>query len=275
MDYGAVYVNYYHEDAYYNSTYKTYYYNGAISPNHAVAIVGWDDNFDRNKFNTVPPGNGAYIVRNSWGPLWGDNGYCYVSYYDTTFAYDELAVFLNAEPTNNYDSLYYYDPLGWVGNLGAEESSETLWGANLFTATTNHSLRSIGFFVNTPNTAYEIYVYTGVTAGQPRSGTLAATKTGTSTYFGYRTISLDAPVSLAAGQMFSIVLKMTTPGYNYPQPCEYAVSGFSSRASAAPGQSFYSSSGSSWTDLTTFDSTANFCIKGYTKLADQLSATVV
>ena len=37
--------------------------------NHAVSLVGWDDDFDKNKFpgETKPSSNGAWIVRNSWG----------------------------------------------------------------------------------------------------------------------------------------------------------------------------------------------------------------
>ena len=59
------------------------------------------------------------------------------------------------------------------------------------------------------------------------------------------------------------MLKLTTPGNNYPQPFEYALAGYSSAATASAGQSYYSSAGSSWTDLTMYDATANFCIKGY------------
>jgi hypothetical protein len=62
---------------------------------------------------------------------------------------------------------------------------------------------------------------------------------------------------------FSIALKLTTPGYNYPLPIEYAVSGYSSAATAAAGQSFYSVEGISWYDLASWNTTANFCIKGY------------
>ncbi len=40
--------------------------------NHGVTIVGWDD--------TMCGGEGAWIVKNSWGPDWGDNGYIYMKY---------------------------------------------------------------------------------------------------------------------------------------------------------------------------------------------------
>jgi hypothetical protein len=45
---------------------------------------------------------------------------------------------------------------------------------------------------------------------------------------------------------------------------EYAYPGSTSAATASANQSFYSSTGVGWTDLTQFSSTANFCIKAFT-----------
>jgi hypothetical protein len=39
--------------------------------NHAVALVGWDDNLGTS---------GVWILRNSWGTGWGENGYMYIEY---------------------------------------------------------------------------------------------------------------------------------------------------------------------------------------------------
>ena len=60
---------------------------------------------------------------------------------------------------------------------------------------------------------------------------------------------------------------MTEPGEGYPFAMESAVSGFSSTATASPGQSYLSRDGSDWSDLTDFDPSANVCIKAYASAA--------
>lgn len=263
VDHGAVMTSYYHSDTYYHSTNHAYYCGSTTTTNHAVAIVGWDNNYPASNFNSTPPGNGAFIVKNSWGTWWGENGYFYVSYYDANFAYNGGAVF-TAEDTTNYESLYLYDPLGVVGHIGT--GGNTFWGANIFTASANDSLIAVGTHFAVPGSSYQVTVYTNVTGG-PTSGTSAGTTTGSFTRAGYHTIPLASPASLTSGQKFSIVIEYTTPGYGYPAPMEYAYGGYSSGATANAGESYYSSTGSSWTDLTTYNSTANFCIKGFTASA--------
>ncbi|NCD26709.1 MAG: hypothetical protein EOL86_14115, partial [Deltaproteobacteria bacterium] len=41
--------------------------------NHGISLVGWDDNADGQ-------GHGAWILRNSWGPTWGLDGYMLIDY---------------------------------------------------------------------------------------------------------------------------------------------------------------------------------------------------
>lgn len=58
------------EDSFTTPT-ATPYYNETT--NHAIALVGWDDN---------PPegGGGCWILRNSWGSNWGESGYMRIRY---------------------------------------------------------------------------------------------------------------------------------------------------------------------------------------------------
>lgn len=59
-------------NCYNNDTGALYCYNSILhAPDHAVSIIGWDDNYSVDNFiegtNSRPTSNGAWIIRNSWG----------------------------------------------------------------------------------------------------------------------------------------------------------------------------------------------------------------
>lgn len=73
-NYGGIFAGVYGAQVisnnYNNVTGAIYCSNSILTPtNHAVTIIGWDDNFSKDKFNTKcqPDNNGAWIIKNSWG----------------------------------------------------------------------------------------------------------------------------------------------------------------------------------------------------------------
>lgn len=277
MAHGGVYANYLHDDAYYNSATAAYYHPTATSTNHAVCIIGWDDAYSKSNFKagTQPKANGAWLVRNSWGTSWGLSGYFWVSYEDAKFAKSTIVQFPEIESANNYDYQYCYDPLGWVGDLGYGGSNYSMWAANLFTSTGNHIVKAIGFYVTQGGGSYSARLYKNPTSGPYTGGTLVATASGSCTYAGLHAATLSAPVSLTTGDRFSICIQFTNPSYARPAAYEFRIAGATSAATASAGQSYYSNNGTSWTDLTTYDSTANFCIKAFADAVPPPAVTAI
>lgn len=262
MDYGAVYSTYYHSDSYYNSSTRAYYYPSGSTSNHAICIVGWDDNFDRSKFISPPPGNGAFLIRNSWGTWWGDSGYFWISYYDAIIGYKENGVFF-AEPANNYSAIYQYDPLGQTASVSYS------WSGNVFTSAASETLAAAAFYTLGPNTTYTLYIYLNPTNG-PKGSVAAYTKSGTLDFAGYHTITIDTPVALSAGQRFSVVVRLSG-SYSYPTALERPISGYSMGATASAGQSYASNNGNSWIDVAASYGNTNVCIKAFTVRATPVS----
>ncbi len=263
MKYGAVYSLMTFENSAYNSNTYGYYYTGNIDYNHAICIVGWDDNYSKNNFIGGAPGNGAFIIRNSWGTDWGDEGYFYVSYYDKYLANtNDNIVFMDSESIKNYDNVYQYDPFGDVGNYGYDD--DVGWFSNIFKSNSKELLKAVSFYVTQPNSAYNIYVYLNPVGNNPRSGVLAAVKHGIIDTAGYKTILLNSFVSLLKNERFSVVVKLVTPNDFQPITIEYPLVDYSSKARASPGQSFISHNGISWQDLTSVITNANVCLKAFT-----------
>jgi C1A family cysteine protease len=257
--------------AYWKPSTYAYYYNGSSGTNHLVAVVGWDESFAASNFSTTPPGNGAWLIKNSWGTGWGNSGYFWLSYYDTHGGRSYRSSAFSALTAYTYSAVYQYDPLGRIANFGYGLGNPT-WGANMFAATVTEQLSAASTYFNATGTAWELYVYTGCTADQPRSGSLAASKTGVISTPGYHTIPLDAPVALTSGQLFSVVFKLSTPDYGFPLSIEYPIAGYSSAATAIAGQSFYGPDGTTWSDLTSWQANTNACIKAFVATCSPPSA---
>jgi C1A family cysteine protease len=283
MNYGGVSIGMYASDNMsgnisgpeWNPSTAAYYYTGSPGANHGVTAVGWDDNYSVLNFNADqrPPGNGAWIVKNSWGTGWGDKGYLYISYYDTGL--EGNIAFVGASPAT-YAYVYQYDPLGWVNSYGY--GSTTAAFANVFTAGTGRSLseasertaswealKAVSFYVVSPGSTYQLQVRTDVT-GDPSTGTFVYSQGGSITAPGYHTIALSEQIPLAGGTRFAVTVQLTTPGYNFPIPLESRETGYSDKASANAGESYVSSNGTAWTDLTTTagNSHSNVALKAFT-----------
>jgi C1A family cysteine protease len=253
------------------------YYNPVLSSSdangHSVCIIGWNDNLSRNEFNSTPPGNGAFICKNSWGTGNGINGsgYFYISYYDANLGtkdskFPTLAVYTAKSP-NNYENSYQYDPLGWTSSVGYKDLTYS-WAANVFTAKSNEELKAIGFYTPMPDINYKVYVYSDPSLPSVK-GTPIFNTSGSFELPGYHTIELEQKVPLKAGQNFSIVMNISSSSESYVKfPAEYNINGYSSKARANPGESYLSPDGTAWADLTSYYPASNFCIKAYTSTPD-------
>jgi len=271
MKYGGVSMDFFVDDTpskYFNSNRTTYYmYDNSDDLNHEVLIVGWDNNYSKTKFQRQPSGNGAFLIKNSWGTGFHDQGYFWMSYYDRNLSLG--ACFTGIVNTSNYGGFYYHDPLGCINWMGY--GSSTSWAADIYKGVSvagtaaSKPVKAVGTYFATPNTAYEIYVYTNLKSStNPKSGTLATSAKGKMALPGYHTVTLPKSVAITSGKLFSVVIKFTTPGYNYPIPVEYKYAGVTSKATAQPKQSFFSGNGTTWEDATKYDKTMNTCIKAFT-----------
>ena len=264
MKYGAVYSSIYIADGYYNSSKFSYYNNIVSVANHGVDIIGWDDSYSRYNFINTPPGDGAFICRNSWGSEWGDGGYFYMSYYDIVLG-SSNAVYTGVEPVNNYSKIYQYDELGLVGYYpGPSTSLNEIWFTNIFTANTaginSENLAAVSFYTTKENTSYEIFIESdNNTYGFSRISQ-SSVKLGTIEMPGYHTIKLDSSIKLTSGKKFAVAVKLIQNGVI--APLEMPAAGYSSKATFESGQSYLSLDGNSWSQL----SNGNVCLKAFTNV---------
>ena len=218
-------------------------------PNHAVTIIGWDDNYPAANFleGHKPPENGAWLVKNSWGsganefpdratgmwglpidpgdPSKGGSGYFWLSYYDQSISsptvyYFDFSLF-GADDDTGFDpktvmrNQHDLMPNNMITHVPSGDEGKM---ANVFMADTAQTLTSISFMTGAPDTAvtYKIYL---LEPGyrSPEDGELAAEGEAVCPYSGFYMESLAKQIPVEEGQTFSIVMtyRMADGTYAY------------------------------------------------------------
>ncbi len=236
------------ESPYYNPETYAHYVNVPEGANHEVSIIGWDDNFPKEKFLITPPGDGAWIVKNSYGTGWGDNGFFYVSYYDQSLLaytpgkvtdYAAVAIIENTEP---YNKNYQYD-ITWLSNF--EPSKGNISYMNVFEALDDDLIAAVGTYFNQSGTNYAVEIYV--------NDELKLTQEGVSPYVGYHTIKLDSYIPIKKGDVFKAVMTSNWVPYLLLED---------TRVHYTQNISFVSFDGQPWQDA--YDLGYIACLKVYT-----------
>lgn len=268
LENGIIGTSFYWDSKYLANDGKSFYNGTENKTNHAVAIVGWDDDYSRTNFKTDPGENGAWLIRNSWTtiPAFSSYSYFWISYKDTSlnstaYVY-EIA---DRDRGEVYDNNYYYD--SQLHNTCSAPSGKV---ANVFTAQkTSEELKAVSLDITNPYSAavdYTIRVYRGLTdVSDPESGTLMDTITGTLPFAGKYTIPLNSAISLTRDECFSIVVD--TGSDRIDRECDFLWNNqINMDTNINSGESFYYEGGS-WKDMILRSSEGNYgntCIRALT-----------
>ncbi len=165
----------------------------ASANNHAVCIVGWDDNFKSKQMTST----GAYLCKNSWGKLWGDNGYFWLPYSDPTIS----GLFgVTVEVNDKCDIKSSYN--GFAAYANNVKDTDT--AANLYTASHTGTINSVKAYVF-ENTDITVSVYSHIDGKSPTDGTKLASANAHFDNEGYYAVTFSSGASVSEGDKYWVV----------------------------------------------------------------------
>ncbi len=188
-------------------------------PNHAVAIIGWDDaKIGRDGTKPAAPKPGAWLIKNSWGRDKGSHGYYWISYYDKVACRDvEMGAvsFRNIGPMV-YDHIYVHDYHGWRDTM-----KDVGKAFNAFTASNDHLLKAVSFYTAADNVTFTAKIFKRFEKGELLD--LVAVKSGVAGITGFHTVDLDTVVKVHAKEKFYVYLELSHGGHAIDRTSEIPV----------------------------------------------------
>lgn len=242
-----------------------------IVRDHAVTIIGWDDNYSKNNFtgSVKPYNDGAYIVLNSYGTENFDNGYLYISYEDVLI--ETLLYGIKSTSDVDYDKLYQYNPYGDNSALGIQGINEG-YIASIYNrdASKEEVLNYVGISIP-DNVSLEIYVNPNGNS-TIISGLIKIAETEVLEP-GYHRIPVKE--TKLTGNTFAIVVKEKSTQNRFYFSIETGVdNSIYENITGNPGKTLFSFDGYSWKNLSTqiisgLNMTkSDVCIKAFTEYAE-------
>lgn len=216
------------------------YHTGIETNNHAVMLVGWDDDHPHDG-----GGTGCWIMRNSWGAGWGDAcghdgeaGYCYIAYGSAGIG-QWSSVVTDVMPCYPELDVVSLDEAGWQQSFGY--GTTTAWGLVRVSVPEVTNLHRVEFWTTDACSNVQVYVY-DTKSGNTLSGLLDSELGLNFESAGYQSVALAEPLPLVPGEDYYVAVRFNNASGTYPVPVDTA-------GPTNAGQSWISQTGSSWTDV--------------------------
>lgn len=265
---GGVFCKIRYEKAAYSEANHSYYLKSDAIPNHAVFIAGWDDNYSADMFVNTPPVNGAWLVRNSRGADWGDNGYFWLSYAQGTNSDRNIidaTVFIVSEDKISQSGKEKHEH----DEKGKNKAINSAWSSNVFRSGRDEDLVQITFPTTDNNAEYKVFVNTfgKIKPSYPGEADTPL-MSGVFPSAGDHTLTLQNRIHLYSGDYYAVIVKIThTSEYDSPTAVEGRIDGYVS-PDVKSGESFFAAGEpvpSEWQDGKNIDGGPyNACIKTVT-----------